>query len=100
MDGRKSKNIQYHFFFTDDTTKDSISVNAAKCILYKKLLPRHVHEVHFRADGACCFSSNVTKASIVNWELWAGMREMTKTQTPAGGSKTNLDEAFGVAQSR
>jgi len=75
-------------------------VNAAKCILYKNFLPSHVKEVHFRADGAGCFSCNLTKISIVNWESWTGVKEISNTQTPAGGGKTNLDGAFGVAQRR
>ena len=100
MDERRLKNIQFHFFLTDDTTQDNTSVNAAKCILYKKFLPRHVQEVHFRADGAGCFSSNLSKASIVEWERWTGVKEITNTQTPAGGGKTNHDGAFGVAQRR
>jgi hypothetical protein len=81
---------------TDDTTQDNTSVNAAKCLLYRKFLPSHVKEVLFRADGAGCFSSNMTKASIVNWKQWTGIEEVSNRQSPVGGGKTNLDGAFGV----
>jgi len=100
MDGRRLKNVQFNFFITDDTTQDNTSVNAAKCILYQKFLPSHIKEVHFRADGAGCFSCNLTKICIINWELWTGVKEISNTQTPSGGGKTNLDGAFGVAQRR
>ena len=92
------KNVTFHFFLTDDTTQDSTSVNAAKSLLYEKFLPSHVKEVHFRADGAGCFSSNIAKILTFYWERFCGVKEISNRQSPAGGGKTNLDGQFGVFQ--
>jgi len=96
IDGETLKSVQFHFFLTDNTTQDNVSVNAAKCMLYEKFLPKHVNQVHFRSDGAGCFACNLTKICIVNWEKWTGIREISNTQSPAGGGKTNLDGSFGL----
>jgi len=61
------KDVDFHFFLTDDTTQDNTSVNAAKRELYENCLPAHVDEVRFRADGAGCFSCNLTKAAMCFW---------------------------------
>jgi hypothetical protein len=98
VNGSADKDVTFNFMLTDDTTQDNTSVNAAKCLLYQKFLPAHVTEVLFRADGAGCFSSNVTKVASRYWEQWTGIKEISNRQSPAGGGKTNLDGQFGVFQ--
>jgi hypothetical protein len=92
------KQVEFHFFLTDDSTQDSTAVNAAKHLLYKEFLPSHVKEVFFRADGAGCFSSNISKGLSLYWDKFCGIKEVSNRQSPAGGGKTNLDGMFGVFQ--
>lgn len=96
--GVHNLNVHYHFLFTNDCTQDSTSVNAAKAYLYSELLPAHVKHVHFRSDGAGCFSCNLTKISMVKWKDWTGISERSNRQSPSGAGKTNLDGMFGVLQ--
>jgi hypothetical protein len=97
-DDSNQRLVSFHFFLTDDTTQDSTSVNSAKHLLYKEFLPSHVKEVFFRADGAGCFSSNISKILSLYWEKFCGVKEVSNRQSPAGGGKTNLDGMFGVFQ--
>jgi len=97
-DALAKKEVAFHFFLTDDTTQDNTSVLAAKKILYDKCLPLHVKEVLFRADGAGCFSSNLSKVAMAYWHKWSNIKEISNRQSPAGCGKTSLDGQFGVFQ--
>ena len=58
--------VLYHFFLTDDTTQDAESVLCAKHFLYTVVLPVYgKKKVHFRSDGAGCFSSKEAKSGMV-----------------------------------
>jgi hypothetical protein len=94
-DSPEMKNVQFHFFLTDDTTQDAFSVLTAKYILFSNLIPMHVKKVHFRADGAGCFSSNAIKAAMPLWKEWTGVEEKSYRISVSGGGKSNLDGLFG-----
>jgi len=89
------KNVRFHFFLTDDTTQDAFSVLTAKYILYANLLPEHINKVHYKSDGAGCFSSNTSKAVMPLWEIWTGVKEKTYRVSVSGGGKSTLDGLFG-----
>ena len=89
------KNVRFHFFLTDDTTQDAFSVLTAKHILYSNLLPEHINKVHYKSDGAGCFSSNTSKAAMPLWENWTGVKEVSYRVSVSGGGKSTLDGLFG-----
>jgi hypothetical protein len=67
--------------------------------LYKEVLPKYnIKKVHYRCDGAGCFSGHEAKAAFA---LWPGLTQQAveessyKTMVPGCG-KTNLDGLFGV----
>lgn len=91
----------YHFFVTDDTTQDAEAVICAKHYLYTKILPNmDLKKVHYRSDGAGCFSSKEAKAMMAVWDDIAkaqnGAYEVSYKVSVAGCGKTALDGLFGV----
>ena len=61
-----SKQVLYHFFLTDDTLQNTEAVLCAKHFLYTKVLPHYnVQRVHFKSDGAGCYSSKEAKGGMV-----------------------------------
>ena len=92
-----SKQVLYHFFLTDDTLQDTESVLCAKHFLYTKVLPQYdVQKVHFRSDGAGCFSSKEAKASMVLFgdiakKIPGAAYEVSYKVSVAGCGKTALD---------
>ena len=91
------KKVHFYFMFTDDTTQNANSVLSAKAYLYNELLPDHIKFVHFRSDGAGCYSSNLTKAAMTEWGRWTKGKIIEKSYrvSVAGDGKTNLDGLFG-----
>ena len=91
-----STEVLYHFFISDDTLQDSEAVLCAKHYLYTKVLPMYgVKHVHFRSDGAGCFSSKEAKSSMVFFAALAerleGAYEISNKVSVAGCGKTALD---------
>lgn len=86
----------YHIYLSDDSTQDSDAVNAAKLDLYPKLKSQGIKEVHYRADGAGCFSGASAKAVIIDWHEWTGVTELSYKISVAGCGKTMLDGLFGI----
>ena len=87
----------YHFFITDDTLQDTEAVTCAKHYLYTKVLPLYnAKKVHFKSDGAGCFSSRFAKASIVLFgeiskQNEGAAYEVSYKVSVAGCGKTCLD---------
>ena len=65
--------FHFHLLFSDDTAQDANHVLAANAYIYHDFLPtrfpdeENIH-VHFCADGAGCYNSNMTKSAIPLWE--------------------------------
>ena len=94
----------YHLYFSDDVTQDANQVLAAKACHYNNFIttlfeyvPGSPIKVHFQADGAGCFNSNVAKACIPQWRSWTDGRvvECTYRISVNGGGKSSLDGKFG-----
>ena len=97
----ENKEVKYFFFLSEDTCQDVNSVLAAKTILYDDILPKEgVSKVHFRADGAACFSQSLLKACMPLWKTWTKGKidEISFKISVAGCGKTNLDSLFGVIE--
>ena len=92
----KKQCVHYHFFISDDTTQDTEAVLCAKHFLYSKILPKYgIKRVHFRSDGAMCFSSKEAKAFMTFWddlaEVTGGSYESSYKVSVSGCGKTALD---------
>ena len=96
-----TRKVLNHFFITDDTTQDTEAVICAKHFLYEKVLLEYgIKNVHFRADGAACFSSKEAKSCM---SLFASLAKNTNSAlkksygvSVAGCGKTALDVSFSV----
>ena len=55
-----------------------------------------VTHVHYRADGAGCFSGSVAKAAIITWPQRSGVVESSYKISVPGCGKTRLDGLFGL----
>ena len=87
--------VQYHLFFSDDTTQDAHSVNCAKKVLFEHILkPLGVQFVDSSADGAGCLKSNVAKAMMS--ELTGTVTENTFHTSPPGCGKSDVDLCFAI----
>ena len=93
------KKVLYHFFITDDTLQDAEAVLCAKHYLYTKVLPMYdIEKVHFRSDGATCYSSKESKTSMalfgdISKDSDAAY-EISYKISVAGCGKTCLDVRF------
>ena len=101
--------VSFYLFFSDDTTQDANFVLSAKAALYDRILPglfpaAEKIKVHFRADGAGCFNSNLTKAAMPQWITWTDegdtppVDEVSYRVSVNGGGKSSLDGNFGQTQ--
>ena len=95
-DDPKKVNLHYHLYLSDDSTQDSDAVNEAKRDLYTKLNQMGILRVHYRADGAGCFSGASAKGPIIHWHEWTGVTEASYKISVAGCGKTMLDGLFGI----
>jgi hypothetical protein len=66
----------------------------AKYILYSYLLPENAKKIHYKADGAGCFASNVSKAAMLAWKEMTGKQEISYRISVAGDGKTKLDTLY------
>lgn len=92
----ETKQVLYHFFISDDSFQDTDAVLCAKHFLYSVILPKYgITKVHYRSDGAGCFSSKEAKAAMKVWDDLArehgGSYEVSYKVTVAGCGKTALD---------
>lgn len=87
--------VTFVMMFTDDSLQDEIEVICAKALLYTQFLPSWIDKVHFRADGAGCFSSKLHRAIQPFWKAWTGIDEIVCRISPAGAGKSELDGMFG-----
>lgn len=87
----EDKDVEYHFYLTEDTKQDANNVLSAKQDLYKKLAERGFNKIHFRADGAQCFAQPLMKAFMPLWEKYTGAKEISYKISVAGCGKTLLD---------
>lgn len=69
----KFKDVEYHFYLTEDTTQDANNVLAVKQDLYNKLSSRGINKIHFRSDGAKCFSQKLMKTMLPLWKFYANV---------------------------
>ncbi len=93
------KNCQFYFGFSEDTKQDGNLVLGVKYHLYNNILPKEgVTIVHFRGDGAQCFSQILMKACSPLWKIWTDGKidEVSFKISVSGCGKTNLDALFGV----
>lgn len=51
-------------------------------------------KIHYKADGAGCFASNVSKAAMLAWKEMTGKQEISYRISVAGDGKTKLDGSF------
>ena len=96
-----STKVYYHFYHSDDTLQDSEAVLCAKHYLYTKVLPQfNIKKVHFRSDGAGCFSSKESKASMTLFGAIShnsnAAYEVTYKVSVAGCGKTALDVSSNI----
>ena len=88
--------VMYHFFLSDDTAQDSEPVLCAKHFLYTIVLPAYKKKkIHFRSDGAGCFSSKEAKSAMILFGDIAkasdAAHEVSYKVAVAGCGKTALD---------
>ena len=81
---------------TDDTTQDTEAVLCAKHFLYNVVIPKYgKKKVHFRSDGALCYSSKEAKSAMVLFSEIArntsAAYEVSYKVSVAGCGKTALD---------
>ena len=94
-DGSASKDVSFAMCFTGDGLQDSHGIMCAKQLVYSTLLPEGITHVIFKADGAGCFASELSRCAQPHWERWAGVVESVYRISPAGAGKSNLDGMFG-----
>ena len=87
----KDKDVEYHFYLTEDTTQDANNVLAVKQDLYNKLSSRGINKIHFRSDGAKCFSQTLMKTMLPLWKFYANVEELSYYISVAGCGKSPLD---------
>lgn len=87
----EDKDVEYHFYLTEDTKQDANNVLSAKQDLYKKLAKRGFNKIHFRADGAQCFAQPLMKAFMPLWEKYTSPKEISYKISVSGCGKSELD---------
>ena len=95
--------VQFYFFFSDDTKQDSNFVLCGKHYIYKEILPRlfpnnvRPIKVLFESDGAGAYNSFLAKGAMPWWKVWTNdqVEECRIRQSVAGDGKSPLDGAFG-----
>ena len=94
--------VQFYFFFSNDTQQDSNFVLAGKLYIYLEVLPKLFSEsvptikVYFESDGAGAYNSFLAKGAMTWWKEWTNGRveEVQIQHSVNGDGKSSLDGAF------